>query len=401
MTTDRGVVMVVDDDRMTRTLLVHGLNRAGYDTVTAESGEQALALLSEPHDADAKLIDVVLLDVVMPGMDGFAVLERLKADPRTRFLPVIMVSAVDDVAGVVRGIEVGAEDYLTKPVDPVLLRARVNASLARKRLHDLEVEYHRTVTAHAADLEQINAELERRVQEQVGELERLGRLRRFLSPQLAELVVSSGDETILAVHRRQIAVLFCDLRGFTAFSETAAPEQVTAVLEEFHTTFGALARQFEATVGFFAGDAVMVFFNDPLPCSEPAARAVELACALRAAMTGPLRTWRRLDYELDFGIGIALGYATLGQMGFEGRYDYTAIGPVVNLASRLCDQARDGADVLIDQLAHAAVEDLVDVEPLGRFTLKGFTRPRAAYRVVGLRGPDADGHVPCTIATPT
>jgi adenylate cyclase len=301
---------------------------------------------------------------------------------------VIMVSAVDDMAGVVRGIEMGAEDYLPKPVNPVLLRARINACLTRKRLHDLEIEYHQTVQRQAAELEELNRELSSRVQEQVEQLERLSRLRRFLSPQLAELVVSSGDETLLEGHRRQIAVMFCDLRGFTAFSETAAPEQVMGVLEEFHSTFGALVRRFEATVGFFAGDAIMVFFNDPIPCPDPAARAVRLACAVRSEMAGPLSGWQKLDYDLDFGIGIALGYATLGQMGFEGRYDYTAIGPVVNLAARLCDQARDGADVLIDQLAHAAVEDLVEAEPLGRFDLKGFARPRSAYRILGLRQPD-------------
>jgi len=333
---------------------------------------------------------VVLLDVLMPGMDGFEVLERMKADDALRHIPVILISALDDLQGIVRGIQKGAEDYLPKPFDPLLLRARLNASLARKRLHDLESEYGETMRGHAAQLERLNAELTSRVEEQVGQLQRLGRLRRFLSAPLAELMVSAGEESMLQPHRRQISVLFCDLRGFTAFSEISDPEQVMTVLGEFHQIFGSLVRRFEATVGAFAGDGVMIFFNDPVPCPTPAVRAVQFAMALRDDMAPSLAGWRRQDFDLDFGVGVSLGYATLGQVGFEGRYDYTAIGPVVNAAARLCDQARGGGDVLVDQAAYATVEHLVKAEPLGQMALKGFSRPRTVHRILGLLDVEAE-----------
>jgi class 3 adenylate cyclase len=299
-------------------------------------------------------------------------------------MPVIVISAMDDLDSAVRCIEMGAEDYLPKPFDAVLLRARLNACLTRKRLYD-------TVQQQADELESLNRDLAERVAAQVGQLERLGRLRRFLPSQLAELIVSSGHEDFLEPHRRKIAVLFCDLRGFTAFSETADPEEVMAVLEEFHGLFGLMVRRYEATVGGFGGDSVMVFFNDPVPCDNAAAQAVCLAVDLRHEMAELCDRWRKRDIELDFGVGIALGYASLGQVGFEGRYDYTPIGPVVNLAARLCDHARTHpGTILLDQLAFAALEELVDVEPIGPLALKGFTRTRSVYRVVGLRASPAN-----------
>jgi len=371
-----GRILIVDDDRMNRMLLSRTLERDGHTTASAESGEQALKMLGQaPYD-------VVLLDVVMPEMDGFEVLARVKGDPQTRHLPVIMISAVDDMAEIVQGIQNGAEDYLPKPFDAVLLSARIRASLARKRLHDLEMQYRAEIREHALTLEQLNRELTRRVQEQVDELNRLNRLRRFLSPQLAELVVSAGEESLLEPHRREISVLFCDLQGFTSFSEISAPEQVVSVLGEFHENFGALVRAFNATVGFFAGDGLMVFFNDPIPCPDPAARAMRMATALRTSMAGTLAGWRRREYDLDFRTGIAFGYATLGQMGFEGRNDYTAVGPVVNMAARLCDLGFGGGDILADQASYSAVEHLVHAEPLGLVNLKGFSRPRSVYRIL-------------------
>lgn len=385
MTATQGAVLVVDDDRMNRMMLCHTLAQQGYRAATAEDGKQALEML------EAERFDAVLLDVVMPGMDGFQVLEYMKRHHQLRHVPVMMISGLDDMEGVIRCIEMGAEDFLPKPVDPVLLRARINAGVAKKRLHDLEEEHQATVLQHAAELEELTRQLNSRVEQQVAQLDRLGRLRRFLSPPLVELIVSSGDESLLEAHRCQIAVLFCDLRGFTAFSETSAPEEVMGVLSAFHAVFGSLVHRFEATVGFFAGDGIMVFFNDPIPCPDPAVRAVRMAAALREEMGDLLARWRKQDYDLDVGIGIALGYATLGQTGFEGRYDYTAVGPVVNLASRLCDQARGGGDILLDQIAYNAVETLVEVEPLGQFTLKGFSRPRSAYRFLSLRQPDYAG----------
>ena len=379
MTEGAARVLVVDDDKLNRMMLSQGLQQAGHQAVTADDGEQALERLQ------AEPFDLVLLDVLMPGMDGFEVLSFIKGHPDLRHLPVIMISGLEDMEAVARGIELGAEDFLPKPFDPLLLQARINAGLAKKRFHELEWEYHHAVERHASELETLNSELNNRVEEQVSQLERLGRLRRFLSPQLAEVIISSGDDTLLQPHRRQIAVLFCDLRGFTAFSETSAPEEVMSVLGQFHAVFGPLVTRFEATVGHFAGDGIMVFFNDPIPCPDPATRAVGLAAALRDEMTDLLARWAKQDYDLDFGVGITLGYATLGQVGFEGRYDYTPIGPVVNLASRLCDLARGGGDILLDQVAYAAVEDAVDVEPLGHFPLKGFSRPRSVYRVLTLR----------------
>jgi class 3 adenylate cyclase/putative methionine-R-sulfoxide reductase with GAF domain len=235
-----------------------------------------------------------------------------------------------------------------------------------------------------AELAELNSTLESRVASQVDELERVGRLRRYLSPQLSELIVSSGDESILETHRRQITVVFCDLRGFTAFAETAEPEEVTGVLAEYHAAMGELVREFEGTLDRFAGDGMMVFFNDPLPQPDHAERAVQMACAMRDRAEALAIGWRKAGYELAFGVGIAVGYATLGRVGFEGRYDYTAIGTVANQASRLCDEAA-GGQILVSGRLQGMVEDFVDAEPAGELSLKGFHRPVAAFNVLRLR----------------
>jgi adenylate cyclase len=187
-----------------------------------------------------------------------------------------------------------------------------------------------------------NRELEARVAAQLAELERTGKLRRFLAPQLADLIVAQGDESILESHRREIVVVFCDLRGFTAFAERAEPEEVMALLRDYHAALGPIVASFEGTIDHYGGDGVMVFFNDPLPTPDPAKRAIEMAVAMREAAQGLLRSWRRHGYDIGFGVGISQGYATLGQIGFAERMDYTAIGTVTNLAARLCDEARDG-----------------------------------------------------------
>jgi class 3 adenylate cyclase len=226
--------------------------------------------------------------------------------------------------------------------------------------------------------------LEARVAEQVTEIEQIGRLKRFVAPQLAEMIVSSGDEKLLESHRREITVVFADLRGFTAFSETADPERVIAVLREYHQAIGSLVFEFEATLERFAGDGVMVYFNDPLPCPDPAARAVRMAAAMREQVRGLTEKWRGEGDQLDFGIGISLGYATLGKIGFEGRFDYAAIGPVTNLASRLCDVAK-GGQILVSQRVRAAVSDLAQVELVGELSFKGFSQPVQVFDVVGLK----------------
>jgi adenylate cyclase len=234
------------------------------------------------------------------------------------------------------------------------------------------------------ELAELNQTLEARVREQVDQLERVGRLRRYLSPQLADLIVSSGDESILETHRRQVTVVFCDLRGFTAFAEMAEPEEVMGVLGQYHAAMGELIRRFEGTFGHFAGDGLMAFFNDPLSQPDHVERAVRMACTMRERAAELARGWRRAGYELDFGVGVAVGYATLGRIGFEGRYDYDVIGTVANLAARLCAEAA-GGQILIPARLHGMVESLIDVEPAGELTLKGLHRPVVAFNIVGLR----------------
>jgi class 3 adenylate cyclase/putative methionine-R-sulfoxide reductase with GAF domain len=239
------------------------------------------------------------------------------------------------------------------------------------------------------ELADLNRTLEARVDEQVAQLERVGRLRRYLSPQLADVIISSGDESILESHRRQITVVFCDLRGFTAFAETAEPEEVMGVLAEYYEALGALVRASDGTLDHFAGDGMMVFFNDPLPQPDHAERAVRLACAMRERAADLARGWRRAGHELGFGVGVAAGYATLGRIGFEGRYDYTAIGSVANLAARLCGEAQ-GGQVLIPARLLGMVEDVIDAEPVGTLALKGFHRTVEAFNVTGLRDEHTD-----------
>jgi class 3 adenylate cyclase len=315
-------------------------------------------------------IDLALLDVMMPGMDGYELLRRMKADAALRDIPVLMISALDHLESVVRCIELGAEDYLPKPFEPVLLRARIGACLEKKRLRDLDVR-------RARELAEWNATLERRVAEQVAQLERLSRLKRFFSPQLAELIVAGGAEDPLRSHRREITVVFLDLRGFTAFAETAAPEELMGLLGEFHREMGRLILAHEGTLERFTGDGMMIFFNDPVPVSDPVVRAARMALAMRDRVAELGEGWRRRGYDLAVGFGIAQGYATIGAIGFEGRLDYGAIGTVTNLAARLCAEAA-GGQILVSQRVAAAVEGLIPVEPVGPLTLKGFARPVAA-----------------------
>jgi class 3 adenylate cyclase len=269
-------------------------------------------------------------------------------------------------------------------VDQAALVARVKSMLRIKALHDTAQEQATRLEAQSMQLAEWNQTLEQRVQEQLAELERVGRLKRFFSPQLAELVVSSGGEKLLESHRREITVVFCDLRGFTAFSETAEPEEVMGVLREYHTALGTLIFRFEGTLERFTGDGMMVFFNDPLLCPDHAAQAVRMTVAMRRQMDELTEKWRKRGHQLGFGVGIAQGYATLGMIGFEGRVDYGAIGTVTNLAARLCDQAR-GGQILISQRVYAAVEDLVEAVPAGDLSLKGFHRSVPTFNVVGLK----------------
>jgi class 3 adenylate cyclase len=237
------------------------------------------------------------------------------------------------------------------------------------------------VEAQSHELVKLNQQLEQRVTDQVGEIERMGRLRRFLPPQVADLIVASGNEKQLESHRREITALFCDLRGFTGFSESADPEDVSALLREYHTAIGEKIIKYSGTLERYAGDGVMVVFNDPVPVENPPLQAVLMALDMRDVIGALTEKWRRLGHEIGFGIGIAHGFATLGTIGFEGRFDYAAIGTVANVASRLCDEAKPG-QILISPRVFMAVEEAVTVEPVGEFTLKGIRRPLAAYNVL-------------------
>jgi len=358
-------ILVVDDNEMNVDILRSRLLAQGYEVLTASDGEEGLATARAQHP------DLILLDVMMPGLDGFEVCRRLRADAALPFMPIILVTAKDDSQDVIAGLDAGADEYLTKPVDLAALVARVKSMLRIKELHDT--------------VQGLNRTLEARVAEQVGQLERLSRLKRFFSPHLAELIVGGGAEDPLRTHRRDVAVVFLDLRGFTAFAETADPEEVMRVLREYHAEMGALILAHEGTLERFTGDGMMVFFNDPLPVPDPAEQAVRMAVAMRDRVAGLAARWRKQGYELDFGVGIAQGYATIGAIGFEGRWDYGAVGTVTNLAARLCGEARPG-QVLISRRVLGSVEELVETESVGELTLKGFLKAVPAFNVVGLKG---------------
>ena len=359
-----GRVLVADDSAVNRKLLVQLLSRLGLQSIEVEDGAAALAVLQAEGPAG---IDVVLLDVVMPGLDGYETLAAIKDDETLRDLPVIMVSGVDELDSVVRCIEMGATDYLSKPLNPQILGARINASLAAKRLRDLDKEYLERQTALTATIERQREELSR-----------------FLSPQVAALVSSPEGEQLLAGHRRQITAVFCDLRGFTAFAETAEPEELFGVLRDYHEAMGALIVEHGGTLEHFAGDGIMIFFNDPVLQPDHVERAVRMAVAMRERFADLAVRWRKLGYELAFGVGIAVGYATLGRIGFDGRFDYGAIGNAVILASRLSSEAK-GGQILLSQRAYAAVEEIIEATSVGDLALKGFSRPVPAVDVIALR----------------
>jgi adenylate cyclase len=370
-------ILVVDDNEDNRDLLARRLRRQGYEVLTAVGGRSALETLGR------RAVDLVLLDVMMPDLDGYAVLQSMKSAPELRDIPVLMISALDQLDSVARCIQLGAVDYLGKPFEPVLLQARIGACLERKRLHDQEAK-------HRRELAEWNETLARRIAEQVAQLEQLGRLKRFFSPQLAELIVAGGAEDPLKTHRREVTVVFVDLRGFTAFAETAEPEEVMEVLRQYHAEMGSLILEHGGTLERFTGDGMMIFFNDPVEIANPAERAIRMAVTMRDVVTRLAERWRKRGWDLALGVGIAQGYATIGAIGFEGRLDYGAIGTVTNLAARLCGEAGAG-QILVSGRVAAATEDLIEADDVGALSLKGLARPVPVWNVRGLTKPASGG----------
>lgn len=369
-----GRVLVVDDTRSARLLLEGLLEAEGHEVSSAGSGADALAQISED------LPDLVLLDLGLPDLDGYEVCRRLRSQPATALLPIVMVTAAGSEERV-RAIEVGADDFLTKPVDRAELLARVRSLLRIKAYQD-------TIEAQAAQLTDLNRALEARVADQGEHIERLDRLRRFVSPQVADLVVSADDEWLFDTHRAEIATVFADLREFTAFTRAAEPEEVMAVLRGFHAVAGELVARHQATVNGFGGDGLQVFFNDPVPCPAPAAAALAFAVDLRDRLRTLEADWRELGYEDGVGIGVAMGHVTLGVIGFDECVEYTAIGSAMNLAARFCQEAGAG-QILLSRSVRTAAGAAFTAEPVGLVELRGFSTPVAAWSLVNASGPQA------------
>src|SRR5437763_5917421 len=368
------LILVVDDVPDNVDILQMRLESQGYEVVTAGDGEAALATIRD------KLPDLVLLDIMMPKLDGIATVRQLKADATLPFMPVILVTARADAKDVIAGLEAGGDDYLTKPVDQAALMARVRAMLRIKALHDTVQEQARRLEDQAAELALWNQDLEGRVQDQLGQIERMGALKRFLAPQLAELIIARGEDSVLQSHRRDIVVVFGDLRGYTAFAETAEPEELLDLLNAYHAAVGPIVTRSEGTLDHFSGDGIMVFFNDPMPCDDAAERALRMAVEMREALLELQGEWRRRRREVGFGVGGAKGYATLGQIGFAERVGYTAIGTVCNLAARLCAEAKDG-QILVSQRIAAAGDGIAGREEIGDVALRGRSQAIAVFNV--------------------
>ncbi len=371
---EKPTILIVDDTP-TNVALLSDILRPDYRVKVAVDGEKALRLV-----ASGSPPDLILLDVMMPGMDGYEVCARLKSNPATRSIPVIFVTSMGEVEDETKGLELGGVDYIAKPISAPIVRARVRAHILLRQ-HEQEME--RMITrleAQAGELAEWNRTLEQRVAEGVARVERLERLKRFLSPSVFDMLLSGSAEDPLKSHRREIVTVFVDLRGFTAFTETSDPEDVMVVIREYHAALGKLVVQFGGTLERFAGDAILIVFNDPVPIPEPATKAVQMALAMQERFDELARGWHRRGYDLAMGIGIAQGYATIGAIGFEGRQDYGAIGTVTNLAARLCSEAA-GGQILISQRVQGSVADVIAAESVGELTLKGFHRPVTAFAV--------------------
>lgn len=352
-------ILIVDDEPFNLDLLEQEL--AEYDYAIERAGDGVEAL----EKTDAFSPDVILLDYMMPKMNGLEVVKRLRGHPVHRSVPVILLTAKATQEDKVAGLDAGADDYVTKPFDSVELLARVRAMIRLKEMHD--------------KLEEWNRSLAETVQKQVADLERMGRLKRYLSPQIAASILGEENE-LFKTHRREITIVFLDLRGFTAFSDSAEPEEVMEFLRHYHGEMGRLIFQYEGTLERFMGDGIVVIFNDPIPCEEHTQKAARMALEMQARVKQLRAAWQKKGYDLDLGVGLAAGYATLGTMGFEGRMDYGTVGNLPNLAARLCAEAK-GGQILTDQKTMSRIEDSFQAEPIEELVLKGIHRPVAAFNI--------------------
>jgi len=357
-------ILVIDDQRTNAEIVSALLRNLGYEVELALDAEAGLEVVR------SKAPDLVISDILMPRMDGYEFCRRLRASPATALLPVILVTSADPQTERVKGIEAGADDFIGKPVNWAELFARVKRLLQVKALQD--------------EIKQLNAQLEERVRDQVAQLERLSRMKRFFSRAVAEAIVEPGGEELLEPHRREITAVFLDLRGFTAFTDRADPDEVLELLRAYHATLGRTVDDFGGTLEHFAGDGIMIFFNDPIEVENPAERAIRMALALQRAFNPIADAWLKLGHEVGLGIGIAQGETTLGVIGFDQRWEYAAIGNVPNLAARLCGAAHAG-EIILDAQTEQDIVHIADTEFVGALTLRGFQQPVPAFRLKSMR----------------
>jgi adenylate cyclase len=359
-----GRILVVDDQRTNAEMVSGLLRNLGYEVDVALDGEAALDVVR------SKCPDLVVSDILMPRMDGYELCRRLRANPETALLPVILVTSAEPQTERVKGVEAGADDFLAKPVNWAELFARVKRLLQVKALQD--------------EIKELNTRLEERVRDQVAQLERLSRMKRFFSRAVAEAIVAPGGEELLEPHRREITAVFLDLRGFTAFTDRADPDEVLELLRAYHATLGRTVDEFGGTLEHFAGDGIMIFFNDPIEIDNPAERAIRMALALQRAFNPIAEAWAKLGHEVGLGIGIAQGDTTLGVIGFDQRWEYAAIGNVPNLAARLCGAAHAG-EIILDGQTEQDIVGIAQTEFVGALSLRGFQQPVPAFRLKSMR----------------